>query len=176
MSASQRIFLVGPMGSGKSAVGRRLARALGLEFVDSDQVIEQRTGVDIPFIFEKEGEAGFRRREHQVIDELSQLPDIVLATGGGSVEDQQSRSRLAARGTVIYLYATVEQQLKRTRSGRQRPMLAGGDPRAILERLMAVRDPQFRAIADLVVSTDSRKVSTVVREIQDKLPGPAAGP
>ena len=163
------------MGSGKSAVGRRLARELGRPFVDSDAVIEQRSGVDIPFIFEREGEAGFRQRERRVIDELTLLPDIVLATGGGSAEDPDNRAHLAGRGTVVYLHASVEQQLRRTRRGRQRPMLKGGEPKDILGRLMATREPQYREIAHLVVDTDGRKVAAVVREIRDRLAG-ADGP
>jgi len=160
------IFLVGPMGSGKSAVGRRLAKEMGRQFIDSDDAIEQRSGVDIPFIFEREGEEGFRQRECRVIDELTQLPDIVLATGGGSAQNPENRAHLHDRGFVVYLHATVEQQLKRTRGGRERPMLKTGDPREILERLMAIRDPQFREIAHLVICTDGRKVPSVVREIR----------
>ncbi len=169
METTRSIFLVGPMGSGKSAVGRRLAKDLGWEFVDSDDVIEARSGVDIPYIFEREGEAGFRRREATVIDELSQRERIVLATGGGSAQDPDSRARLGERGTVVYLHATVDQQLRRTRQGRARPMLADGEPRKILERLMAVRDPQYREIAALVVETDGRKVHAVARELRERL-------
>jgi shikimate kinase len=169
MQTIRSIFLVGPMGAGKSAVGRQLAKELGCTFVDSDEEIEHRTGVDIPFIFEKEGEAGFRARERQVIDELTQMPAVVLATGGGAVQDGVSRERLGSRGTVVYLYASVEQQLRRTRRGRERPMLKGGDPREILERLMAVRDPQFREIADMVIETDGRRVTAVTREIRERL-------
>jgi len=157
------------MGAGKSAVGRRLARALGRQFIDSDDVVEQRSGVDIPFIFEREGEAGFRRREQQVIDELSQLPGIVLATGGGAAQDPQSRQWLGERGQVVYLYASVDQQLRRTRRGRERPMLKGSDRRGILEQLMAVRDPQFRSIAHLIIETDGRRVASVVHEIVERL-------
>jgi shikimate kinase len=169
MQATRSIFLIGPMGAGKSAVGRQLAKDLGWAFVDSDEEIEHRTGVDIPFIFEKEGEEGFRARERQVIDELTQMPAVVLATGGGAVQDAVSRQRLGSRGIVVYLYATVDQQLRRTRRGRERPMLKDGDPREILERLMAVRDPQFREIADIVVDTDGRRVTAVTREIRQKL-------
>jgi shikimate kinase len=163
------IFLVGPMGAGKSAVGRRLAEELQRTFVDSDEVIENRTGVDIPFIFEKEGEAGFRQRERAVIDELTQMPGIVLATGGGAAQDPANRAHLATRGIVVYLYATIDQQLRRTRSGRERPMLQGGDPREILERLMTVRDPQFREIAKVIIPTDGRRVGAVTREIRQRL-------
>ena len=169
MKNSQNLFLVGPMGAGKSAVDRQLARLLHLEFFDSDDEIETRTGVDISFIFEKEGEEGFRRREARVIDELSQKQGIVLATGGGAVVDAASRSHLGARGFVVYLHASVDQQLVRTNRGRERPLLVSGDRQAVLERLMAERDPLYREIADLVVETDGRRVRTVAKEIQDAL-------
>lgn len=169
MQGKDSIFLIGPMGAGKSAVGRKLAEELQLGFIDSDDEIERRTGVDIPYIFDKEGEGGFRARERHVIDELSLLPKIVLATGGGAVQDPATRERLGERGRVVYLHASVDQQLKRTRSGRERPMLKGGDPREILEQLMAVRDPQYREIADVVVETDGRRVAAVTREIRRRL-------
>ena len=157
------------MGAGKSAVGRQLARLLHLDFVDSDEEVESRTGVDIPFIFEKEGEAGFRRREATVIDDLSQQEGIVLATGGGAIMDPKNRNHLGARGFVVYLRTSVDQQLSRTRKGRERPLLRNDDPRAVLEALMATREPLYREIADLTVDTDSRKVRDVVNEIIDRL-------
>lgn len=157
------------MGAGKSAVGRQLARLLHMHFVDSDDEIEERTGVDIPFIFEKEGEAGFRKREAKVIDDLSLQDGIVLATGGGAVVDEASRSRLGARGFVVYLHTTVGQQLERTQRGRERPMLQGGDREEVLAELMALRDPMYREIADLVVETDGRRVQVVAKEILDAL-------
>ncbi len=157
------------MGAGKSAVGRQLARLLHLEFVDSDQEIESRTGVDVPFIFEKEGETGFRQREAKVIDDLSQKEGIVLATGGGAIMDPENRNHLGARGFVIYLHTSVDQQLSRTRKGRIRPLLENGDPRAVLESLMATREPLYREIADLTVETDGRKVHAVANEILDRL-------
>ena len=169
MKHPQNLFLVGPMGAGKSAVGRQLARMLHLDFVDSDEEVESRTGVDIPFIFEKEGEAGFRRREATVIDDLSQQEGIVLATGGGAIMDPQNRNHLGARGFVVYLRTSVDQQLSRTRKGRERPLLQNDDPRAVLEELMATREPLYREIADLTVDTDSRKVRDVVNEILDRL-------
>ncbi len=169
MRQPQNIFLIGPMGAGKSAVGRQLAKLLHLSFVDSDDEIETRTGVDIPFIFEKEGEDGFRKREAKVIDDLSAMESVILATGGGAVVDPQNRSRLGARGFVVYLYTTVDQQLARTQKGRERPMLANGDSRKILEDLMSVRDPLYREIADLTVETDGRKVKAVASEILERL-------
>jgi len=168
MNHPQNLFLIGPMGAGKSAVGRQLARLLHMSFMDSDDEIEARTGVDIPFIFEKEGEEGFRKREARVIDELSQKDGIVLATGGGAVVDPQSRNFLGARGFVVYLYTTVDQQLARTRKGRARPLLENGDRRKILEDLMASRDELYREIADLVVETDGRKVKAVADEILER--------
>lgn len=169
MRHPQNLFLVGPMGAGKSAVGRQLARLLHLDFVDSDEEIEARTGVDIPFIFEKEGEAGFRKREARVIDDLSKRDGVVLATGGGAIMDPQNRNHLGARGFVIYLHTSVDQQLSRTRRGRERPLLADDDPRAVLESLMASREPLYREIADLTVDTDGRKVRAVANEILDRL-------
>ncbi len=165
MKHPKNIFLIGPMGAGKSAVGRQLARALHLTFMDSDDEIESRTGVDIPFIFEKEGEAGFRKREAAAIGDLTKIDGVVLATGGGAIVDEQSRSHLGGRGFVVYLYTTVEQQFARTNRGRERPLLENGDRREILESLLEVRDPLYREIADLVVETDGRKVHSVANEI-----------
>jgi len=173
MKNPNNLFLIGPMGAGKSAVGRQLARMLHLDFVDSDDEIESRTGVDIPFIFEKEGEEGFRKREARVIDDLSQLEGIVLATGGGAISNADSRNHLGARGFVVYLYTSVKQQLERTNRGRERPMLENGDRAEVLERLMAERDPLYREIADLVINTDGRRVQTVAKEIQQALAGDA---
>ena len=169
MKKPKNLFLIGPMGAGKSAVGRQLARMLHMHFIDSDDEIEERTGVDIPFIFEKEGEEGFRVRETKVIDELTLKDGIVLATGGGAVVDPASRSVLGARGYVVYLYTSVEQQLERTRKGRERPMLENGDREQVLQELMEIRDPMYKEIADLVVETDGRRVQVVAREIVDAL-------
>ena len=169
MKHAQKIFLVGPMGAGKSAVGRQLARDLHLDFADSDDEVEARTGVDIPFIFEKEGEAGFRKREAAAIDALSQKDSIVLATGGGAVLLPENRNHLGGRGFVVYLYTSVEQQVKRTAKGRERPLLERGDPHRILEDLLVVRDPLYREVADLVVETDGRKVRSVADEIIEHL-------
>jgi shikimate kinase len=163
------LFLVGPMGSGKTAVGRQLARRLGLEFLDADAEIERRTGVDIPYIFEKEGEAGFRQREREIIDELSARSGTVLATGGGAVQDAATRERLRVRGRVVYLRASVEQQLARTRHSDHRPLLRGADPRGTLERLMTARGPLYEEIAWLTVDTDGRRVRSVVEEIARRL-------
>ncbi len=157
------------MGAGKTTIGKALARELGLEFHDSDKHIELRTGADIPLIFELEGEAGFRGRERAMIDELSRLTGIVLATGGGAVLNVDTRANLAARGRVIYLHTTVEQQLKRTARDRHRPLLHTDDPRARLTDLMEQREPLYREIAELVIKTDGRSVAAVVKEILKKL-------
>lgn len=158
------------MGAGKSTVGKRLADTRGMEFVDSDHEIEARTGVDIPYIFEKEGEAGFRRRERSVIEDLTQRDGIVLATGGGAILDPDNRHWLAARGFVVYLHASLEQQAQRTARSDNRPLLkTGADRREILRALFERRDPLYREIADLVVSTDGRNARTLVREIEEHL-------
>lgn len=148
------IFLVGPMGAGKTTIGRQLAKSLGLDFVDSDHEIENRTGVGIPLIFEVEGEEGFRRREREMIDELTRRGNIVLATGGGAVLDAANRAHLSARGQVVYLHASLEHLLKRTAKDRNRPLLQTDNPRARLQQILEQRDPLYREIADLVVETD----------------------
>jgi shikimate kinase len=169
MKHPRNIFLIGPMGAGKSAVGRHLARTLHLSFVDSDDEIEARTGVDIPFIFEKEGEAGFRKREAVVIDDLSKMEGIVLATGGGAIIDPDNRSRLGGRGFVVYLFTSVGQQVLRTRKGRERPLLENTDPEGTLQALLDQRDPLYREIADIVIETDGRKVNSVANEIVESV-------
>jgi len=163
------VFLVGPMGSGKSAVGKTLARLRGQRFIDSDTEIERRTGVDISYIFEREGEAGFREREREVIEDLTRLPGIVLATGGGAILLPQNREHLALRGVVVYLEASVAQQTERTQHGRHRPLLLNTDPAVRLAELMAVREPLYRSIAQLIVPTDRRKVQSVAESIAEAL-------
>jgi shikimate kinase len=160
------------MGSGKTAVGRALASRLEMPFVDSDAEIESRTGVDIAYIFEREGEEGFRIRERDVIDALTQRPGIVLATGGGAVLLAENRERLAARGTVVFLDTTLDQQLARTRRSRHRPLLAGTDRRARLQELAAIRDPLYRAIATITIHTDGRAPAAVAADIARALPDP----
>jgi shikimate kinase len=165
MTRPSRIFLVGPMGAGKSTIGRQLADSLGMDFADTDQEIQRRTGVDIPTIFAYEGEDGFRVRERQVLDDLTRLDNQVLATGGGVILDADNRRDLASRGLVIYLYCSPEQQYERTYRDRNRPLLQTAAPKDRLEALMAVRDPLYRETADLVISTERRSAATVVREI-----------
>jgi shikimate kinase len=168
-NVSGSFFLVGPMGAGKSTIGRQLARCLKLKFVDSDREIEIRTGVDIPLIFELEGESGFRKRERKIIDELTARPGIVLATGGGAVMDKLNRQHLASRGRVIYLYTSIEQQLQRTAHDRNRPLLQTANPKRKLQELMEIRDPLYRQIADWVVETDGCRVRGVVQQIIQKI-------
>lgn len=162
---NQRIFLIGPMGAGKSTSGRLLARTLGLTFVDSDKVIEERTGASIPLIFELEGEAGFRAREKAMIDELTQSSSIVLATGGGAILAPENREALRERGKVVYLHASVEHQMERTAHDRNRPLLQTPDRRGKLEELMRIREPLYRQTAHLVVETDGLSPRTVVQRI-----------
>lgn len=165
MSRQLNLFLIGPMGAGKSTIGKQLARDLKLEFLDVDQEIEAKAGADINWIFDVEGEAGFRRREVAVIDELSQMQGIVLATGGGVILNQDNRTRLAARGTCVYLFTTVEQQMRRTARDKRRPLLQGDPAVEALELMMQNRDPLYREIADMVVSTDGRTVRAVANEV-----------
>ncbi len=165
MSKPNNIFLIGPMGAGKTTIGRQLASQLGFEFADSDHEIQDRTGVDIPTIFEYEGEDGFRQREIQAVDDLTQGHNLVLATGGGVVMRSENRKHLASRGLVVYLYCSPEQQYERTARDRNRPLLQTEDPLARLRDLMEQRDPLYRQVADLIVSTEKRTASGVVREI-----------
>jgi len=166
------IFIVGPMGAGKTTVGKRLAEQRGMDFVDSDHEIEARCGVDIPYIFEKEGEAGFRKREKQVIAELTARNNIVLATGGGAVTDGDSRQNLAARGFVVYLHATVNQQMLRTARCENRPLLQAPNRREVLEKLLEQRDPLYREIADLILDSDGHNARWLVAEIVRHLDQP----
>tara|TARA_R110000824_G_scaffold336_9_gene2295 strand:+ start:89533 stop:90072 length:540 start_codon:yes stop_codon:yes gene_type:complete len=160
------IFLIGPMGAGKTTIGKLLAEELKLDFIDSDQEIENRTGADIAWIFDMEGEEGFRKREEKVIEELSAKNKIVLATGGGAVLSEQSRRLLHSRGTVIYLMTTINQQLERTRKDQKRPLLQNvDDPEAKLRSLMDEREPLYREIADHMVMTNRRSAKTVSMEI-----------
>ena len=161
----RNIFLIGLMGAGKTTIGRHLARNLGCEFFDSDHEIERRTGADIPWIFDIEGEQGFRERERAVIDDLTQRQGIVLATGGGAVLDAENRRNLTARGLVIYLRASVKRLLRRTEKDKNRPLLQTANPGQRLQQLYDERDPLYREIADFIVDTDNRNVSNSVKLI-----------
>jgi len=165
----ESIFLVGPMGAGKSTVGRILSERLQYEFVDSDHVIEERTGASIPMIFDIEGEAGFRDREETVIDDLTQSPQIVLATGGGVVEREENRKHLRSRGFVVYLKSPVESLIQRTKHDRNRPLLQQANPAKVLRELMVKREPWYIEMADLIVETQQVPVHRVVKQIIDQL-------
>jgi len=163
------IFLVGMMGAGKTSVGRVLAKRLNKAFYDSDHVIEERTGVKIPVIFEIEGEPGFRQRESAIIEELTALDDVVLATGGGVVLAHENRERLRARGTVVYLRASVKDLLNRTRHDKNRPLLQTADPRARLNELFDMRDPLYREVAHVTIDTGSQSLTTLVNRLHHVL-------
>jgi shikimate kinase len=165
MQGSNNLYLVGPMGSGKTAVGKQLARLLGYPFFDSDHEVEAATGADIPRIFELEGEAGFRRRERETIAQLVQRSGIVLATGGGAVLDADTRQQLKTHGWVAFLETSAAQQASRSARTRHRPLLFGHDPERRLAALLAVREPLYREVADFVIPTDHRKVARVAEEV-----------
>ena len=169
MPALHRVFLVGPMGAGKTTIGKYLAQHLKLRFVDTDTEIEARTGADIPWIFDVEGEEGFRVREQQVVEEMTLWDGVVLATGGGVILRPENRRALAGRGYVVYLYATVDEQVRRTRRDRRRPLLQNGDPEQILRDLMAERDPLYREIADHIIETDTCSPRTVAQRLVKEL-------
>ncbi|WP_116474281.1 shikimate kinase AroK [Zobellella maritima] len=166
MAEKRNIFLVGPMGAGKSTIGKYLAQQLHMEFYDSDHEIERRTGADISWVFDVEGEDGFRQREEKVINELSELQGIVLATGGGAVISKESRNRLSARGIVVYLETTVDKQLNRVQKDKRRPLLQTEEPpRQVLERLAEERNELYLEIADYVVRTDEQSAKLVANQI-----------
>jgi shikimate kinase len=165
MSKQSNLFLVGPMGAGKTTIGRFLADNLTLEFIDLDTEIEARCGANIPWIFDVEGEAGFRKRESRILEEVTTRSGILLATGGGAVLDESNRELLKQRGYVVYLSASVEQLLERTANDRNRPLLQVDDPREVIEKLIAERDPFYREVADLVVATEKRKPQVVADDI-----------
>ena len=171
VTSSARVFLVGPMGAGKSTVGRALAQILGLEFVDSDAEIEQRTGADIPWIFEIEGESGFRDREAKVLADISSRDGIVMATGGGAILRDENRRTLSERGFVVYLEATLREQVRRTSKDQKRPLLAGQDRRRVLTDLMAIREPLYQEIADLILPTAKRNARQLAEQIVAALSG-----
>lgn len=169
MAEKRNIFLVGPMGAGKSTIGRQLAQMLGMEFFDSDSVIEERAGADIDWIFDVEGEAGFRKREERIINELTQGQGIVLSTGGGSVLSKDNRNMLSARGIVIYLETTIDKQFERTQRDKKRPLLQTEDPRKILEELAKIRNPLYEEIADITLQTDDQAAKIVATNIIDMI-------
>ena len=166
---SGNIFLVGPMGAGKSTIGRQLAKSLKRSFFDSDKEIEKRTGVSISWIFEMEGEAGFRVREQKMIAELTGLKDIVLATGGGAILAEDNRRALRAQGHVVYLAASEEQLLKRTAKDKTRPLLQTDDPQQQIIDLLEKRDPLYRSVADVVLRTGDQSIQHTVSDVIKQL-------
>ncbi|MDP2560994.1 shikimate kinase AroK [Psychrobium sp. 1_MG-2023] len=169
MAEKRNIYIVGPMGAGKSTIGRQIAQQLHLEFFDSDSEIERRTGAEIAWVFDVEGEDGFRVREAAVIEDLTEKQGVVLATGGGSIITKDVRNKLSARGFVVYLETTIEKQLARTQRDKRRPLLQTENPRQVLEDLAAKRNPLYEEIADLTVRTDDQSAKLVAKEIIEKL-------
>lgn len=169
MRKSRNVFLIGPMGVGKSTIGRLLADLLKLEFYDTDQEIVDRCGASIDWIFDIEGEDGFRARENKVLFELSDMSGIVLATGGGSIILPENRERLAARGTVVYLKANVKQQMERTAKDKTRPLLQVDDRLGKLEELALERNPMYDSIAEITIETGEGSVRTIGNEIVRQL-------
>jgi shikimate kinase len=169
MAEKRNIFLVGPMGAGKSTIGRHLADELHLEFFDSDHEIERKTGADIAWIFDLEGEDGFRKRELETINELTDKQGIVLATGGGSIITPAVRNRLSARGIVVYLQTTIDKQVARTQRDKRRPLLQNDDPEVVLRNLAESRNPLYEVVADYVVDTDDQSARSVANQIIQKI-------
>lgn len=159
------IYLVGPMGAGKTTVGRHLAELLGRDFIDSDHEIERKTGATIPWIFEKEGEVGFRLRETNVLNELTSRASLVVATGGGAVTQPDNRKFLNQRGIVVYLYTPVELQLQRTYRDKNRPLLQVDDPEQKLRDLLSARDPLYREIAHYIIETNQGAARELAQKI-----------
>ena len=166
---SNNIILVGLMGAGKSTIGRSLAKRLNKDFFDSDRVIEERTGVDIATIFEIEGEQGFRDREAQVIKELCQMNDIVLATGGGGVLREENRENMKNFGHVVYLCTTAELLYSRIRYDKSRPLMQTSNPLDTLKKLLQGREPYYKEVSDLIITTGKQKATVIVRRIEEAL-------
>lgn len=169
MDGQKNVYLIGPMGAGKSAVGLKLAQMTGRQFADTDAIVEERCGVDIAFIFDKEGEQGFRGREFQILTELALQSGLVVATGGGIVTQEKNRKALSRNGIVVYLKTSVEQQFERTRYGNTRPLLDNDDPLQKLTSLSAERGPLYEKLADITVVTDGQHVKKVAGTIADML-------
>lgn len=170
---SQNIFLIGPMGAGKTTIGRYLANELKYTFYDTDKEIETRTGANIPWIFDVEGEAGFRKREEQAVARLTALQGIVMATGGGCVLSPNNRALLASRGIVIYLQVSIAQQMTRLSHAKDRPLLKQGkNLQHTLEKLVAEREPLYIALADFIIETDHFSPRIIAQDIITKLKAP----
>ena len=169
MAEKRNIFLIGPMGAGKSTIGRQLAQMLNMDFLDSDSVIEERAGADIDWIFDIEGEAGFRKREERIINELTQSQGLVLSTGGGTVLSKDNRNALSARGIVVYLETTVDKQFERTQRDKKRPLLQTENPYQVLQELAKIRNPLYEEIADITLQTDDQTAKVVATQIIDMM-------
>jgi len=165
LKSSSNIFLIGPMGTGKSTVGKKLAKKSSQQFYDCDHEIEDRTGASINLIFEIEGEEGFRKRETRLLDELTSMSNIVLATGGGAVLDKENRTLLSARGLVVYLKSDINQLLKRTSRDVKRPLLQNAEPEAVLRELLEIRGPLYEEVADLVIDTARLSINDIIAQI-----------
>ncbi len=166
-SLNQNIILIGPMGAGKTTIGRQIARVFNFDFYDSDREIEQRTGASIPLIFELEGEEGFRKREQDIIAELTSKKKIVLATGGGAVLREANQKALKASGTVVYLCASLDDLLERTSKDKNRPLLQTDNPRETLQNILNERDPIYRQLADIILETNKMTVHTAVKRLEE---------
>ncbi len=161
------IILIGPMGAGKTTIGRQIARLIGFDFFDSDREIEERTGVTIPLIFELEGEEGFRHREQKIISDLTQKNNIVLATGGGAVLKKENQLALKRSGTIVYLCAGIDDLLERTSKDKNRPLLQTEDPRKKLQSILTQREPIYRELADIILETNKMTVHAAVKELEE---------
>lgn len=169
VSENSRIFLIGPMGTGKTTIGGQLARALDFNFLDTDQELEKRTGASVSLIFDVEGESGFRERESKLVEELTNLERIVLATGGGAVLGEQNRQLLSERGQVVYLKSAVPALIERMRFDQSRPLLQTADPAETLREIMKVREPLYSSIADVTIDTGKLSVKQVIKRLLGEL-------
>ncbi|WIO75013.1 shikimate kinase AroK [Porticoccaceae bacterium LTM1] len=169
MKYSKNIYLIGPMGTGKTTIGKKLAEYLDLPFLDLDHEIEDRSGAEVAWIFEKEGEVGFRQRETAMLDEITQKQGVVLATGGGAVLAPENRQMLKGRGLVVYLSSTLEQLVERTRRDKKRPLLQVDNPGEVLRAMLMARDPLYREVADIIVSARSNRPEKAAKDLAEQL-------
>ncbi len=169
MIKNENIILVGLMGAGKSTIGRNIAKRLNKDFYDSDRVIEERTGVDISTIFEIEGEQGFRDREEQVIEELCQMNNVVIATGGGSILRERSRKNMRKHGHVVYLRTSAELLYSRIRYDKSRPLMQTSSPLDTLKKLLSDREPYYLELADTIIKTGKQKAGVIIRRLEESL-------
>lgn len=163
------IILIGPMGAGKTTIGRQIAKVFSYDFYDSDREIEERTGASIPLIFDLEGEEGFRKREQNIITYLCTKQHIVLATGGGAILRKTNQDSLKRSGIVVYLSADIDDLLERTAKDKNRPLLQADNPKAILKKILIEREPIYRQLADIILTTNKMTVHTAVKELENKL-------